>query len=160
MRFRVKPGMTSQGGVVYLGNVRVVADEQGTDRQVTHYYPFGSAFMDGKSPGLQPYKYNGKEQDKMHGLNLYDYHARHYDSAIDRFTTIDPLAEKYYNISPYVYVANNPMRFIDPDGMDIWEIDRKGRVRWIEKSKEHTTKNGYPIFSILNHILIQFQYNQ
>ena len=119
MRFRVKPGMTSQGGVVYLGNVRVVADEQGTDRQVTHYYPFGSAFMDGKSPGLQPYKYNGKEQDKMHGLNLYDYHARHYDPPLGRFTTIDPLAEKYYNISPYIYVANNPMKFIDPDGKRI-----------------------------------------
>ena len=100
----------------HLGNVRVVADEQGTDRQVTHYYPFGSAFMDGKSPGLQPYKYNGKEQDKMHGLNLYDYHARHYDSAIDRFTTMDPLAEKYYSISPYIYVANNPLKFMDPDG--------------------------------------------
>ena len=112
----------------HLGNVRVVADEQGTDRQVTHYYPFGSAFMDGKSPGLQPYKYNGKEQDKMHGLNLYDYHARHYDPPLGRFTTIDPLAEKYYNISPYVYVANNPMKFIDPDGKRIDDyFDFKGK---------------------------------
>ena len=138
MRFRVKPGMTSQGGVVYLGNVRVVADEQGADRQVTHYYPFGSAFMDGKSPGLQPYKYNGKEQDKMHGLNLYDYHARHYDSAIDRFTTIDPLAEKYYSISPYAYVANNPMRFIDPDGkrIDDYTIDLDGYIRKVKVTKD------------------------
>ena len=111
----------------HLGNVRVVADEQGADRQVTHYYPFGSAFMDGKSPGLQPYKYNGKEQDKMHGLNLYDYHARHYDSAIDRFTTIDPLAEKYYSISPYVYVANNPMKYIDPDGKEVVALNKGAR---------------------------------
>ena len=124
----------------HLGNVRVVADEQGADRQVMHYYPFGSAFMDGKSPGLQPYKYNGKEQDKMHGLNLYDYHARHYDSAIDRFTTIDPLAEKYYNISPYVYVANNPMKFIDPDGKRIlpWQYKSYGTnaVKGLSKDTE------------------------
>jgi uncharacterized protein RhaS with RHS repeats len=52
----------------------------------------------------------------MHQLNLYDYSARYYESAIGRFTSVDPLAEKYYSISPYAYVANNPLKFIDPDG--------------------------------------------
>jgi len=52
----------------------------------------------------------------MHGLNLYDYSARYYDSAIGRFTTIDPLAEKYYSWSPYAYCYNNPLKFVDPDG--------------------------------------------
>ena len=52
----------------------------------------------------------------MHGLNQYDYHARHYDPSIGRFTTIDPLAEKFYSWSPYAYCYNNPMKFVDPDG--------------------------------------------
>jgi len=52
----------------------------------------------------------------MHGLNQYDFHARQYDPAIGKFTTVDPLAEKYYSISPYVYCANNPMLNIDPGG--------------------------------------------
>jgi hypothetical protein len=53
----------------------------------------------------------------MHGINLYDYGARHLALDIPRFTTVDPLAEVYYHISPYVYCANNPMIFIDPTGL-------------------------------------------
>lgn len=53
----------------------------------------------------------------MHGLNMYDYSARYYESALGRFTSVDPLAEKYYSISPYVYCNNNPMKYIDPTGM-------------------------------------------
>lgn len=56
----------------------------------------------------------------MHGLNLYDYSARYYESEIGRFTTVDPMAEKYYSINPYAYVANNPMKFIDPDREFPW----------------------------------------
>jgi hypothetical protein len=52
----------------------------------------------------------------MHGLNLYDYSARHLAVDIPRFTTIDPLAEKYYSISPYAYCANNPMKYFDLKG--------------------------------------------
>ena len=72
--------------------------------------------------GKQPYKYNGKELDQSHGLNQYDYAARYYDSAYSRFTTVDPLSEKYYNISPYVYVSNNPLIYADPDGKAIGTI--------------------------------------
>jgi hypothetical protein len=45
-----------------------------------------------------------------------------------RFTTPDPLAEKYYAVSPYVYCFNNPVRYVDPTGMDVWEIDEEGRI--------------------------------
>lgn len=66
----------------------------------------------------QPYKYNEKELETGFDLNRYDYSARYYDPAEMRFTTIDPLAEKYYSWSPYAYVANNPLRITDPTGED------------------------------------------
>ncbi|MDU1893131.1 MAG: hypothetical protein E6767_20835, partial [Dysgonomonas sp.] len=50
-----------------------------------------------------------------HGVNMYDYSARYKDEW--RFTTVDPLAEKYYSWSPYTYVMNNPLKYIDPTGM-------------------------------------------
>lgn len=58
----------------------------------------------------------------MHGLNLYAYSARYYESAVGRFTTVDPHAEKYYSISPYVYAANNPIKVTDPTGMDTTHV--------------------------------------
>ena len=65
---------------------------------------------------LQPFKYNGKELDMMHGLNTYDYGARQYYAALPVWDRVDPLAEKYYSISPYVYCTNNPILHIDIDG--------------------------------------------
>ena len=65
------------------------------------------------------YRYNGKELNEDLGLNWSDYGARWYDPAVGRFLSIDPLAQKYTSWSPYNYVADNPIIFIDPDGMDI-----------------------------------------
>jgi RHS repeat-associated protein len=113
----------------HLGNNRVVANQGGTAIQKNHYYPFGTAFADKYDDGKnQPYKYNGKELDQMHGLNLYDYSARYYESAIGRFTTVDPHAENYYSWSPYVYVGNNPMRITDPTGMDWWSTNNPDEI--------------------------------
>jgi|GEM_PF-4739773 len=74
------------------------------------------SYADDSNQQKQAYKYNGKEFDDMHGLNWYDYSARYFDPAVPRFTSVDPHAEKFYNWSPYVYVYNNPLKFIDPDG--------------------------------------------
>lgn len=54
----------------------------------------------------------------MHGLDWYDYGARHMSPDVGRFATIDPMTEKYYSISTYVYCVNNPIKYVDIDGLD------------------------------------------
>ena len=100
----------------HLGNNRVVVNASGTVEQVNHYYPFGGLMGESTNGDIQRYKYNGKELDRMNGLDWYDYGARYMDGI--RFTTIDPMAEKYYGVSPYVYCKDNPVKNMDPDGMD------------------------------------------
>lgn len=98
----------------HLGNNRVVLNAGGGIEQVNHYYSFGGLMGESTNGDIQRYKYNGKELDRMNGLDWYDYGARHMDGI--RFTTIDPMAEKYYGISPYVYCKDNPIKFIDIKG--------------------------------------------
>ena len=120
----------------HQGNNRVVTYWNGSKwlvEQVNHYYPFGGVFAEGTAVSNQAYKYNGKELDRMHGLDWYDYSARMHDAALGRFTTVDPMAEKYYSISPYVYVANNPLKYIDLRGdsisvVDLYAQDKQGNL--------------------------------
>ncbi len=112
----------------HLGNVHATFDKgsSGTATliQEDHYYPFGMK-LDGLSydngSGNRDL-FNSKELQQE--LNVYDYGARMYDPTVGRWSTIDPLAEKYSNISPYVYVANNPINAIDPSGKEIIFIIR------------------------------------
>ncbi|MBQ8628266.1 MAG: hypothetical protein IJ421_02185 [Prevotella sp.] len=110
----------------HLGSNRTLVHENGTVEQVVHYYPFGGTYADaGVNWSLQMYKYNGKELDRMHGLDWYDYGARMYDAVLAGWTSMDPLAEEYYHVSPYVYCLNNPVNAIDPDGRyveSIWDV--------------------------------------
>lgn len=108
-------------------NAYGVVKSLATTRQRTQYYPSGLPWASNSFdyPSAQSHKYNGKEFIEMHGLDTYDYGARGYYPAMGSLPTVDPLAEKHYNISPYVYCAGNPVNLIDPDGMD-WYKDKDG----------------------------------
>jgi len=108
--------------------------------QVTEYYPFGMSISKNfTTTPANKFKYNGKlrrsrnpdpsgEEQEMPGRWL-DYGARFYDAQLGRWHSVDPLAEKYHPISPYAYVANNPIKYIDPDGREIWlyQYDDEGK---------------------------------
>lgn len=111
----------------YQGNNRVVVDESGNILQSVHYYPFGGVYADaGTGQQAQPYKFGGKELDRMHGLDWYDFGARSYDAAgVPMFTSVDPMAEKLYTISPYAYCAGDPVNKVDRNGEwveTVWDV--------------------------------------
>lgn len=114
----------------HLGNVRLSYSDANNDGTIvnseiieeSNYYPFGLRHNGYNTPAsfynvAQKYKYNGKELQDELGLNMYDYGARNYDPALGRWMNIDPLAEEGRRWSPYNYAMDNPVYFIDPDGM-------------------------------------------
>ncbi len=121
----------------HLGNTRIVYNSAGAVLQQTDYYPFGLGIARYQAVPNK-YKYNGRE--KQEELGQYDYGARFYDPVIGRWHVVDPLAYKYPSLSPYCFVANNPIRYIDPDGREI--VDPQGRraIYYDKKGGMHYTK--------------------
>ena len=104
----------------HLGNVRITRNSQGYYAdQSLEYYPSGVLFGRSTEKERQPYMFGGKELVSMHGLNEYDFTGRWQYSIIPSFTSMDPLCEKYYSVSPYVYCLNNPLKYVDPDGKQV-----------------------------------------
>ena len=89
--------------------------------QSLEYFPSGLIFRS-MCFEWQPYRFTGKELITEHGLNRYDSKARIQDFQIPGFTTLDPLCENYYGISPYSYCAGNPVSRGDPNGRDFWDV--------------------------------------
>ncbi len=124
----------------HLGSVRVVTDAQGNIEQTNNYYPYGGLMASSSSiatpsssyPANQPYRYNGKELDRKNNLDWMDYGARHF-AGHGQWTSPDPLAEKYYDWSPYVYCVGNPIKFVDPDGR---HVDLSSLIRF---DQQHNT---------------------
>jgi RHS repeat-associated protein len=146
----------------HLGNTRITFNDVGYVIQEDSYYPFGMQ-MNGLSyeTGLDyknKYLYNGKELQDEFGLDWYDYGARFYDAQIGRWHVGDPVADdpKNISISPYAYCINNPILFIDPDGLNWFYYQAEGEEEkswhWAEgnkttytniKGKERTARSNY-----------------
>jgi RHS repeat-associated protein len=70
-----------------------------------------------------PYTFSGKEKDVETGYGYFG--ARYYDSGLSIWLSVDPMSDKYPSMSPYNYCANNPVKLIDPNGMEIDEAATK-----------------------------------
>jgi len=105
----------------HLGNTRAAFKQNGDVIQVQDYYAFGLEMNPGNRVTPSPnnlYTYNGKEKQGELALDQLDYGARYYDPLLGRWSVPDPMAENHHSISPYNYVLNNPMSYIDPLGLD------------------------------------------
>ena len=99
----------------YLGSTSYITDDKANITQYDAYLPYGELLVDEHSSSEElPYKFNGKEMDEETGL--YYYGARYMDPKISMWLGVDPMIEKYPEISPYIYCHNNPIVLIDPDG--------------------------------------------
>jgi len=141
----------------HLGNIRLSYQDKNNDGTITaateiveenNYYPFGlkhkgyNTQINGRH---HKFMFGGKEQQDELGLNWYDFTARNYDPALGRWMNLDPLAEKMRRHSPYNYAFDNPIFFIDPDGMapNDWVESAKGKIYWDKNAtSQKTTKSG------------------
>ena len=104
----------------HLGSSNYITNYDGKITQHSEYLPFGELLVDEhRNSHNTRYKYNGKEFDQETG-NYY-YGARYYDPKTSLWLSVDPLAEKYNEWSPYNYTLNNPVKYVDPDGNGPWK---------------------------------------
>ena len=113
----------------HLGSIRALCDHTGELIALRDYYAFGMEWERPNAPATTDrYYYNGKEKQEIGNTGLLDYGARFYNPDIGRWTTLDPLASKYYNISPYAYCTGNPVRFIDIEGMFVGDPIKNPKI--------------------------------
>jgi RHS repeat-associated protein len=139
-------GPTQNGGTSYvttdtLGSTRLITGSNQEAKERHDYLPFGEEVPSGYNsranvPGYGTdnvrQKFTGKERDNETGLDYF--WARHYSSARGRFVSVDPLMASAKTGNPqtwnrYVYLVNNPLRDVDPEGMD-------GKTAWDQLTKE------------------------
>ena len=118
-------------GKVWFDDVKIVKGNtsQTVIVEESNYYPFGlkhkgynNVISSNGNSTAQKYGFGGKELNQELGIQWHDFGARNYDASLGRWMNLDPLAEIPQNLSlsPYNFVKNNPVKFIDPDGM-IWK---------------------------------------
>ena len=117
----------------HLGSTSYITDAKANVAQFDAYLPYGELLVDEHSSTEEmPYKFNGKELDEETGL--YYYGARYMDPKISMWLGVDPLAEKYPEISPYIYCHNNPINLIDPNGKNDYILNLDGEIKLIEEN--------------------------
>src|SRR5262245_37047507 len=117
-----------------VGSALALTDQQGAVAEQHDYLPFGEEWCGtapcGAVPAGEPIRFTGKERDSETKLDYFG--ARYYGAGTGRFTTIDPVTTLTKNLvdpqrwNRYMYARNNPLRFVDPDGEEIYLLVYSG----------------------------------
>jgi RHS repeat-associated protein len=122
----------------HLGSTTYLTDRNGNTTQTLAYLPYGEDWVDitAFQPNynnlfdttmLETYSFNGKEKDYESGFHYYG--ARYYASELGIWLSVDPMSDKYPSLSPYAYCADNPVKFIDPNGEEMTDFkNEKGKL--------------------------------
>jgi RHS repeat-associated protein len=105
----------------HLSSASWITDSGGLPMQHLQYMPFGETRVDQRATGSNwstRYSFSAKEMDEESRYHYFG--ARYYDSDLSIFLSMDPMASKYPSLTPYAYVANNPIKLVDPNGEEIW----------------------------------------
>ena len=97
----------------HLGSTRSLVDEAGSVTVAYDYWPYGKVLASSGS-GSTHFRFTGHERDAESGLDYMLERSYAYD--VGRFLRPDPMQDEYPGISPYAYAANNPLKYVDPDG--------------------------------------------
>ena len=120
----------------HLGSSSYITNLDGEVAQHIEYVPFGEVFIEERNNTWNtPYLFNAKEFDEETGM--YYYGARYYEPRVSLWMSVDPIANLKNWISPYAYTKDNPLRYIDPDGQDEWEINKQGKIVKHIKTYKH-----------------------
>nr|WP_221405060.1 RHS repeat-associated core domain-containing protein [Apibacter adventoris] len=116
----------------HLGSSSYITNLDAQIVQHVEYVPFGEVFIEERNQSWNtPYLFNGKELDEETGL--YYYGARYYKPRESVWLSVDPLAERYPNYSPYAYTFQNPIKYIDPRGLEGLEPGDPPKEREIDE---------------------------
>ena len=127
----------------HLGSTSYMTDLSGEVSQHIEYFPYGGIMTEERTSGTEnPYLFNGKELDMETGL--YYYGARYMEPNTSIWYGVDPLSEKYPNMSGYIYAAGNPIMYIDPDGREVFAIFNRATGKVAITDLDHY-QNGLPI---------------
>ena len=119
---RVAGGVVSYYLKDHLGSTRTLLTSSGAAAATYDYWPYGEVLATGGTDAT-PFRFTGHERDAESGLDFMQY--RTYGPERLRFLQVDPAAEKYPGLSPFVYALGNPLRIIDPDGQIGYTVNKK-----------------------------------
>ena len=130
----------------HLGSASWITEKNGMPIQYIHYLPYGEILANQRASGYdERFKFTTKELDTESGY--YYFGARYLLSELGDFLSPDPLLDQYPTLQPYLYCNGNPLKYIDPDGRDIWELEGTGSVvnKITDKTQDAIRMNGKQI---------------
>jgi RHS repeat-associated protein len=144
----------------HLGSASWITDSSGQAIQHLQYLPFGETRVDQRETSWSTrYSFSAKEKDEESGYSYFG--ARYYDSDLSIWLSVDPMASDYPSTSAYAYCGNNPLRLIDPNGEDWYEVvnptTQEKEVKWTDYKSQQEMDDNKVQGSYLGEAFVHFQ---